>query len=330
MYDWRRATPMEKVQKDREERQRYTRRKAKIFARGRKSAAKRVLPAPVPLGLSLLRSRVASMVSVERVSIAPKTPTRTRFLMLAGMALCKCQIQREVSWHRLVLVKLRRDTATRVASSSARKEGIPATHAVAHSIFENFDSAAGGTSPRAEKRPPRTDESTAPEAKRAGIQPEDKDEDEDKDDGQGKPNDHSSKNRSRRSPTTALPRARVDPRRKANLAAMRHDPTRRPWSGCSLLLGTWSKSPLPPELAHVVLGSFDGRGNGRGRFIRRVVNLSLDGRPIIGGDIGRASAVTRDQIRFLPQCIGLTEERLRGEVRVQLVSALPPCSSDGQ
>ncbi|KAI9788519.1 MAG: hypothetical protein M1816_006859 [Peltula sp. TS41687] len=94
--------------------------------------------------------------------------------------------------------------------------------------------------------------------------------------------------------TIIAPRIDLDVRPRRHFHGLESIPgvrqiLRPPWSGCALLLGTWSKSPLPPELAHVVLGRFDGRG----RFIRRVVNFSLDGRPIIGGDIGRASAVTR-------------------------------------
>ncbi|KAI9785873.1 MAG: hypothetical protein M1816_008200 [Peltula sp. TS41687] len=102
------------------------------------------------------------------------------------------------------------------AASSGPPPGCSASSASPADPTEANDaSAAGGTSPRVEKRRPPTDESTAPEAKQARTQPEDKDEYEDKDDGQGKPDDHSSKNRPRRPPTTALPRARVDPRRKA-------------------------------------------------------------------------------------------------------------------
>ena len=177
------------------------------------------------------------------------------------------------------------------ASASASTSAPASASASARTSVPEASSSASNPGPRPEKRAaPEEDESTpASEPKRARTQ-------------------------------TALPRSRSNPKQKANIAAMRQDPARRPWSGYSLPLGTWSKSPLPPELAHVVLGSFDRRG----RFTRRVVNYSLDGRPIIGGDIRRASAVPRREIGFLPQFMGLTEERLRGEVSRLPSTRAPP------
>lgn len=91
---------------------------------------------------------------------------------------------------------------------------------------------------------------------------------------------------------------------------MCHTPRCRPWSGRAVLLGTWTRSPLPPMEAPVVVGHFDRRG----RFARRVIHHTLDGHPIVGVDIPRVASVSRDEVRFLPWCINLTEDRLRAEV----------------